>query len=268
MACLKGEAVMNTLFFSFENLHLSKLGIALRHNERERQDEINRCPHIDPDRTHLNYRLFGNGNTEELLRLVQGRISDYELNTGKKMRHDAIPCLEVLFSWPSTKEIGLAESFFVDCLEWAKTQCHPAVAISAVVHHDESSPHMHVIFLCVTRDQLLASRIKGYKAKFKQRQDDFFATVGQKYGLYPPPPKLNKTDKVRLADTVRTYLHSSSDPVLKSTLFPTIWRAIEANPVHYAQALGIEINPSPRKMRTLTQIMTSKGKGSNCPFEK
>jgi hypothetical protein len=51
----------------------------------------------------------------------------------------------------------------------------------------------------------------------------------------------------------------------QSPHYPLIRNSIQEDPMHFANNLGIEIQTTPKKMRTAVQIMTSKGKGSNRP---
>ena len=54
--------------------------------------------------------------------------------------------------------------------------------ISAVVHMDEKTPHMHLCFCPITRDgRLSAKDILGNKQSLSKWQDDFFAWMAQAY---------------------------------------------------------------------------------------
>ena len=148
-------------------------------------------------------------------------------------------------------------------MTWAKTEFYPAEVLTADVHLDEATPHMHVIFLCVTPTKLVASKVKGNKRKYRERKEDFFHKVAQKYGLALPPEKLLKADRIRLAKQVISQVETSSDPMTRSPHYQLIRLRIENDPVPFAVNLGIDIEITPKKLRTLVQTFTSKGKGAN-----
>lgn len=74
------------------------------------------------------------------------------------------------------------DEFFRDCLQFH--QEHFGHVVSAVVHYDESTPHMHVISVPLTRDGRLSARdVIGNRTKMRQTQTEFFEQVGRGYGL-------------------------------------------------------------------------------------
>ncbi|MBQ2064268.1 MAG: plasmid recombination protein, partial [Firmicutes bacterium] len=55
--------------------------------------------------------------------------------------------------------------------------------ISAIVHMDETSPHMHLCFFPITKDgRLSAKDILGNRARMSEWQDDFYEYM---HGFYP-----------------------------------------------------------------------------------
>jgi Plasmid recombination enzyme len=253
------------LVFLLKALKYKDLRPALRHNRREMSSEVAHCAHIDPARTCSNYPLLPHEETEKLVQLNKDLIDKYEHHFSKKIRHDAIVAIELMFSWPAHKNKSSTRPFFEDCLKWSKHKFEPALLVSADVHLDESTPHLHVIFLCITPTSLLGSKLKGYKGKYRERQEDFFYSVGQKYGLSLPPEKLRAADRLRLGSEVLSCLQSTDDPALKSTCFSAIRLAIETNPIAFATNLGIEVKRTEPANRSFTQIMISKGKGNPNP---
>lgn len=74
------------------------------------------------------------------------------------------------------------DKFFQDCLKFHEN--HFGHIISAVVHYDETTPHLHVISVPLTKDGRLSARdVIGNKAKMSKTQDAFFEQVGRGYGL-------------------------------------------------------------------------------------
>ncbi len=234
---------------------------AFRHNKREIQKELGVRSHIDSKKIPLNYALVAEERTDDLVNKVRGLIEIYEDLTGRRIRRDAVLAIEVLFSLPAANTAIVTREYFNDCLAWTKVHFSPAEVLTANVHMDEANPHMHVILSCVDSNKLIGSLLKGNKNKYKERSDDFFHTVAQKYGLSRPNEKLLKADRMRLAKQVISEVENSADPVTKSLHYQLIRNRIEMDPVPFATNLGIEIKTAPKKMRTVAQIFTSKGKG-------
>ena len=244
---------------------LSQLKAAFKHNRREIQKELGAKSHIDAQKICLNYSLVESLKTDDLIQRVKDSIEVYEKQTRKRIRHDAVLAIEVVFSVPVSRADINTEEYFKDCLAWTIEQFSPASLLTTDVHLDEAAPHMHVILSCVTPNKLIGSKIKGNKARYQERTDHFFHNVACKYGLNLPPIKLLKGDALRLANDVISRLEKSQDPMIKSQHYHLIRSMIQEDPTPFAMNLGIEIQTTPKKMRTVTQIMTSKGKGSNRP---
>ena len=74
------------------------------------------------------------------------------------------------------------DKFFQDCLDYHRQRYGHVV--SAIVHYDEQTPHMHIMSVPLTRDGRLSAReIVGGRAQMAHAQDTFFEQVGQRYGL-------------------------------------------------------------------------------------
>jgi hypothetical protein len=189
----------------------------------------------------------------------------HEEQTRKRIRRDAVLAIEVLFSIPIARPDIITDEYFKDCLAWTIEQFSPASVLTADVHLDESAPHIHVILSCVTPSRLIGSRIKGNKTRYQERTEHFFHNVASKYGLNRPPNKLLKVDRQRLAKDVISRVENSRDPMTQSPHYALIRATIQEDPAPFAMNLGIEIQTTPKKMRTVTQIMTSNGKGSDHP---
>lgn len=72
--------------------------------------------------------------------------------------------------------------FFNEALEFIKQNQAPETIISAVVHLDEKSPHMHLCFVPLTEDKrLCAKEILGNKKKLTQWQDKYWEHMVKKY---------------------------------------------------------------------------------------
>jgi hypothetical protein len=238
-----------------------QLGSALKHNNREIQAEHGAFGHIDPKLMKANYSLLEKHSSSHTLSLVKKSISTFQTNVGRRIRSDAVLALEVLFSLPIHRLDIDQKSYFEECLKWGSRVFQPAEIISAEVHLDEAHPHMHLIFFCVTATQLVGNGLRGNKQKYAARQNDFHTSVAQKFGLSIPTTKMNKADRLRLGERITSHFEKTNDPATKSPCYPIVKALIIENPIEFAEIYGISISSTPKKMKTMAQIFTSKGKG-------
>lgn len=74
------------------------------------------------------------------------------------------------------------DMFFEDCLKFHQKRF--GHIISAVIHYDETTPHLHILSVPLTQDGRLSAReIVGNRAKMSQMQTAFYEQVGRDYGL-------------------------------------------------------------------------------------
>lgn len=89
--------------------------------------------------------------------------------------------------------------FFSHTLAFIQEKQAPETIISAVVHMDEKTPHMHLSFVPLTRDKRLSAKeILGNKKKLTQWQDSFWKYMVDKY------PELERGESASL--TGRTHI--------------------------------------------------------------
>lgn len=101
-------------------------------------------PNADPTRQHLNVVLVG---TDNMARDVQNRLDD--LTTSP--RRNAVLCMdglitlspEALYKADGTPDNAALETFVDTTLEWLRERFGQNL-VSAILHLDESSPHMHI----------------------------------------------------------------------------------------------------------------------------
>jgi hypothetical protein len=255
----------NELFFRVGRLKSRRQVLdALRHNKREIQAELGAAGYIDASKSSLNLCLAGPDTSEAGYAIFKDAVAEFVLTAGKMIRKDAVLAIELIFSLPAKSHHINPQAFFDDCLEWAEKQFPANPIISADAHMDEANPHLHVILNCILKDRLIGSKAIGYKRDFGNRNIRFFEEVGKKYGLQPVTLTISKADRKRLEAEVMAEFVRSNDPVLKSPALNAIKAAVCLNPVLFAQDLGLPIVPAPpplKKLRTVTQIFTSKGKG-------
>lgn len=115
------------------------------------------------------------------------RDIDNEIKTaGARTRSNSVLAFDTLYTASSEFFQGKTneenDTFFRDCLKFHER--HFGHIISAVIHYDETTPHLHVISVPLTQDGRLSARdVIGNKAKMSKAQDEFFEQVGKGYGL-------------------------------------------------------------------------------------
>lgn len=115
------------------------------------------------------------------------RDIDSEIKTaGARTRSNSVLALDTIYTASSEFFQGKTneenDKFFRDCLKFHDS--HFGHIISAVIHYDETTPHLHIISVPLTQDGRLSARdVIGNKAKMSKTQDEFFEQVGRSYGL-------------------------------------------------------------------------------------
>lgn len=155
------------------------------HNRREREHS-NTNPDIDFTQSMNNFSLLDKTNKPYNLLIDERLKVAYK---GKRaIRKDAVKLCEMLFTSDTQffKNLSPKETkqYFQDCYNFACERYGKENIISAVVHFDETTPHLHLDFVPLTSDgRLSAKEILGVKADLQKLQDDFYNQVSSKYGL-------------------------------------------------------------------------------------
>ena len=153
-----------------------------RENERDENYKSTKNPQIDKSRTHLNYHTLP--YEKKYLAFIDERIK--ELTSKRKIKDDAV--LITSFVLGSDKEFfdritaEQQKQFFADCTEFFAERYGKENVVSAVVHLDESTPHLHFNLMPVTGGRLCAKELFDRTA-LRGLQTDFYEIVGKKYGL-------------------------------------------------------------------------------------
>ena len=149
------------------------------HNERTKEKYASN-PDIDPTRTHLNFHLI------KPERRYRAESEKQIAEAGCRTRSDSVRVVEALITatpefFKGKKRSELKE-FFNEALEFIKQNQAPETIISAVVHLDEETPHMHLCFVPLTEDKRLSAKdIAGNKKKLTQWQDKYWEHMVKKY---------------------------------------------------------------------------------------
>jgi vacuolar-type H+-ATPase subunit E/Vma4 len=155
------------------------------HNRRER-GHSNSNLDIDFSKRDLNYSLIETDNRSFNEKIEERIKQGY---TGKTaIKKNAVKLCEVLFTSDTEFFDGKTEQeqkrFFADCLDWVEKRFGKENIVSAVVHMDEKTPHLHVDFVPVLTDGRLSARdLFGGREKLQALQDAFYDNVCKPFGL-------------------------------------------------------------------------------------
>ncbi len=236
------------------------IAIAGRHNLREFQSESGSESHINPLKTSLNVILRGAGTAAEIAaeahRLME-QAKVLPLRTAKKDQWKPVVGLELLFSLPP--DSGIAErDYFEISVAWAEKFFEIPI-LSAVIHFDEAAPHCHLLMLPLFNGRMTGSKLIGDRTRLLAMQADYYAKVGQPYGLakqkpakrYSATARRNATEKI--ASALRRNQNSLNDPAVRDALRDCL---AESMPVTLLELLGLELpEPVTPKPKTFAGIM-------------
>ncbi|MDC8770652.1 plasmid recombination protein [Paucibacter sp. hw8] len=235
---------------------------AAAHNKRTIQAELGAGGSIDARLTGLNEVLAGPLKPDDVADRARARMAGAGVG---KLRKDAVRALEFVASL-APGQCADERGFFAAAAHWLADKFGADNILSADVHRDEAAPHLHVLVL-----PLIGGRMAGSDAvappQWMTLQKEFFEAVCVPFGLKRYPRRLVGTSKTATFAAVLAEVKRRNDPVLTSALWPLLRDRIEATPGPFAELLGLEaISASkPKKLRSMTAIFTSKGKGSQKP---
>lgn len=201
---------------------ISKMAKGYNHTQRgksakaiEKHNERTGCKNkdVDKNRTKDNYNLIEPPvSYEKTINKLIKENYNVRKNDGslKKIRSDACKVCETLFTaspdFFQSLSPTMERNFFEDCLKFAREQFGEKNIISATVHKDEATPHLHIVFVPLiekTRQKVVTKKSKnndrellevkecylsadellGSKTAFKERQNALEEQVFKKYKL-------------------------------------------------------------------------------------
>jgi len=149
------------------------------HDRRERDSRSN--PDIDKAKSAENYSLVSSDN---LSTAIQGRIDSLEMT--KAVRKDAVVMAQLLVTSDHDFFKNLTpekeKAFFQQSLKFIEDRYGKENVLSATVHKDEKTPHMHVN-LTPIKGQRLSAKALFDRNELKSLHTDFNRSVGQSWGL-------------------------------------------------------------------------------------
>lgn len=253
--------------FAVKSIGLSKVGGrkpctlsgAAKHNKRELAAELEARGRIDPDRVRLNYGITGAVDSAGVLAMAAQLMADIGTSPNK-MRRDYCQAVEIVFSLPANTKLDTAQ-YFEACVAWCSERFGTGNILSADVHHDEAAPHCHALIAPIQAGRWMGGKLID-RTNTQAMRESFGRQVAAVYGLR----MVDKLTGKRKADAVATVLNEvekSHRAVIASNLWQPLRQAIERNPAPFIASMGLELADAPvKKMRTVTQIFTSTGKGA------
>src|SRR5574344_2050445 len=149
------------------------------HHERQKEQYASN-PDIDTSRSKYNFHIVKPEG--RYYHFIQNRIEQ----AGCRTRKDSTRFVDTLvtaspefFKGKSPKEI---QAFFQRAADFLIGRVGRENIVSAVVHMDEKTPHLHLTFVPLTKDnRLCAKEVIGNRASLTKWQDDFHAYMAEKY---------------------------------------------------------------------------------------
>ncbi len=169
------------------------------HHERKKE-KYKSNPDIDTTRSKYNVHLITPQMSYK--KEIDTRITKAKCRT----RKDSVRFIDTIITaspeFFKSKSCDEMVKFFTHGLEFIKSEIIPENIFSAVIHLDEKTPHMHLCFVPLTKDnRLCAKEILGNSIKMVQWQDKFYEYMIKFY------PKLERGEPAR--DTHRKHIPTS-----------------------------------------------------------
>lgn len=173
-----------------------EIGQIEAHNERKKEKYASN-PDIDTSRSHLNFHLV---HPERKYRAEAERQI---AQAGCRTRKDSVRVVETLVTaspgFFKGKKQAEVRAFFDEAVRFIERRQPKDTIISAVVHMDEKTPHMHLSFVPLTKDgRLSAKDIVGNKKKLTWWQDQFWKHMVRRW------PDLERGESA--SETGRTHI--------------------------------------------------------------
>ena len=247
-----------------------EIGHIEAHNERTKENYASN-PDVDTSRSRLNFHLV----TPQ--RKYRAEAEKQIAEAGCRTRSDSVRVVEALITaspeFFKGKKPSEVKAYFTHAMEFIEKHQNPNTIISAVVHMDEKTPHMHLCFVPLTEDgRLSAKDIIGNKKKLTWWQDEFWKHMVKKYpelergesagetGRTHIPPRLFK-EAVHLARMKEQILqlHAETNPLNKKSKAEELENLL-AKYIPAAEAMRTQLKKYDGLYRQLTEEKAAREK--------
>ena len=175
------EAENQYCIIRMRKVKMTALKASQIHNERLTDRHSN--PDIDTDRSDQNVVFF---KTEDITDDVKKRIADIQSRQKRKIRCDAPVAIEYMITASPEAMARLSkqeqEQYFAESLNFVEARHGTRNRLSAVLHLDETTPHLHVLVFPEREGKLDAKSFFKLPA-LTAMQDEFAVKVGRQFGL-------------------------------------------------------------------------------------
>ena len=180
----------------FAKYKCPEIGRIEAHDERTKEKYASN-PDVDTSRSRLNFHLV------KPCRFYRAEAEKQISEAGCRTRKDSVRVVETLitaspefFQGKKPREV---KEFFEYALGFIQSKQYPETIISAVVHVDEKTPHMHLCFVPLTADgRLNAKDIVGNKKKLTQWQDELWKHMVKKYPDFERGESASETGRAHI----------------------------------------------------------------------
>ena len=189
-----------------EKLKTHQIHFSQNHNERNHKSYSNED--INLEKTKDNYHLIESKN--------YSRDTEYIIQKNykstKTIRKDAVKNVELIFTSDKDFFDKLSHEderkFFEKSLEFAQEYFGEKNIFSAIIHKDETTPHMHINLVPITKEgKLSAKEVVGNRKDLEQMQDKYFQKISKSF------PELERGKKKEITNKI----HKSLDEFKKET---------------------------------------------------
>ena len=173
-----------------------EIGRIEAHDERTKEKYASN-PDVDTSRSRLNFHLV------KPKRSYRAEAEKQIAEAGCRARKDSVRVVETLITaspeFFANKKPKEVKEFFAHALEFIQKKQAPETIISALVHMDEKTPHMHLCFVPLTEDKRLSAKdIIGNKKKLTQWQDEFWKHMVKKYPDFERGESASETGRTHI----------------------------------------------------------------------
>ena len=173
-----------------------EIGRIEAHDERTKTEYASN-PDVDTSRSRLNFHVV------KPHRSYRAEAEKQIAEAGCRARKDSVRVVETLITaspeFFQSKKPREVKEFFEYALEFVRQKQSSETIISAVVHVDEKTPHMHLCFVPLTADgRLSAKDIIGNKKKLTQWQDEFWKHMVKKYPDFERGESASETGRTHI----------------------------------------------------------------------
>ena len=171
------------------------------HNERTKEKYASN-PDVDTSRSKDNFHIIQ--PTDKYRAMSEALIKQYDC---PRVRSDSVRIVETLITaspeFFKGKKKSEIRGFFEHAVDFLKQELGEDRLISAVVHMDEKTPHMHVSFVPITQDgHLSAKRILGNRKTLTAWQDRYWKHMVGKYPELERGESASKTGREHIPPRV------------------------------------------------------------------